>query len=147
MTWESRDLPVLRAIVEASDDGSDYIDPAEITRRTGFEPATVQRALWALAGEDPPFFTYTDVSPFGGGKEMAAITNVGGHARRTVGTWPTPDVWAEWLVKALNDAAAAEPDPERKSKLRRAADAVGSLGSQVLGGVITSYITRATGLG
>jgi hypothetical protein len=146
MTWESRDLPVLRAIVEASDDGADHVEPEEIGRRTGLDEATVQRALWALAGENPPYFTYIDFTGMGS-KEMGPVTGVSGHARRTVGTWPTPDAWAEQLIKALNDAAETERDPERKTRLRRAADAVGSLGGQVLGGVITTYITHTTGIG
>jgi len=48
-------------------------------------------------------------------------------------------------VAALNQAADAEPDPVQKGKLRRAAEAVGSLSGQVLAGVVTTYITHATG--
>jgi hypothetical protein len=145
MTWETRDLPVLRAIVRASDEGIEYIEPDEIMRRTGFDESTVQLALWALGKEFPPYFEYIDAST--DSKYMMSISNPSGQARRVVGTWPTPDAWAEQLIKALNDAADKEPDPERKGKLRRAADAVASLGGQVLGGVITTYITHTAGLG
>ena len=146
MTWETRELPVLRAIVEASDEGVEYVDPEEIMRRTGLDQQTVQRALWALAGEQPPYFTYIDLTGMGP-KEMGPITSLSGHARRTVGTWPTPEAWADRLITALTKAADAEPDPVKKGKLRTAADAVGSLGGQVLGGVITSYVTHAAGVG
>jgi len=146
MTWETRDLPVLRAIIEASDEGTWQIGVDEIMSRTCFDGETVQRALMALAGEQPPFFTYTDGSTMVG-SFIVGVSNPTGHARRTVGTWPTAETWADRLIKALNEAADAEPDPERKGKLRRAAEAVGSLGGQVLGGVITAYVTHTTGLG
>jgi len=62
MTWESRDLPVLRAVVTAADEGCEYVYPDQIAKRTGLELATVQRSLFALAPETPGFFTLSDAS-------------------------------------------------------------------------------------
>lgn len=38
-----------------------------------------------------------------------------GHARRTVGTWPTPDAWADGLVEALAEAADQETDEAKRT--------------------------------
>ena len=146
MTWETRDLPVLRALVQAVDEGvRSPIRADEVVRRTGFDADTVQDALWALAGEQPPFFEYIDASTFD--RRDLVVSQLTGHARRTVGTWPTADAWADHLIKALAEAAAQEPDEAERGKLRRAADVLGGLGRDVLAEVVTTVITRGTGLG
>jgi hypothetical protein len=144
-TWEPRDLPVLQAIVALSDEGNHYIEPAEIAERTGFDEATVQQALWALADEDPPLFTYTDSSRLSG-PAMGPVSRPTGHARRKVGTWPTPDSLADRIIEALDAAADQERDPERKSKLRGAVDFLSGVGRGVLTEVTAKVITTGVGL-
>lgn len=145
MTWETRDLPVLCALVAAFDEGvPPPIGVQELVGRTGLDADTVQAALWALAGEQPSFFEYRDASTFDGRDLMVEL--VTGHARRTVGTWPTAEVWADRLVHALIQAAEEEPDEARRGKLRRAADVLGGLGRDVLIDVISAVVTRGTGL-
>lgn len=146
MTWETRDLPVLRALVQAVDEGVGApIRSDEVIRRTGFDADTVQGALWALAGELPPFFEYRDASTYGG--RDLTVVQLTGHARRTAGTWPTADAWADRLVEALTEAAAQETDEAKRGKLRRAADVLGGLGRDVLAEVVTGAIARGVGLG
>ena len=142
MTWETRDLPVLRAIVDLSDVGHPgAITPAIIVERTGIGPTTVARALRALAHEDPQFFEWNDYDT----GDITVVVNPTGHARRAVGTWPPPDAWVDRLIAALTDAADRASDPEEKSKLRRAAEALGSVGKDVLAEVLATYAVRATG--
>jgi hypothetical protein len=43
--WEARDLPVLRAIVELTDEGVRHIDPQQLVERTGLDTRTVRIAL------------------------------------------------------------------------------------------------------
>ena len=140
MTWETRDLPVLRAIVELSDEGERAIMPAAIEQRTGFDHTTVVRSLRALANESPPFFKASEIDT----GEVVYVTFPTGHARRTVGTWPPPDAWIDRLVSALNDSADQTVDPQEKSKLRTAAQALGSLGRDVVAEVLAAYAVRAT---
>jgi hypothetical protein len=140
-TWESRDLPVLEAIVRLSDEGNYPVEAQELTKRTGFDYETVQQALWALAYEQPPFFDPIDTSSFGG-RDMAGVREVSGHARRTVSAWPTPEVLADRIITALNEAANNEPDEAKKGMLRRGAETVGGVGKDVLTGVLTQVITQ-----
>ncbi|MBP2704422.1 hypothetical protein JOL79_11415 [Microbispora sp. RL4-1S] len=145
MTWESRDLPVLKAIVELADEGEDRIDRSFIEERTGMGHDEVQRALRALAHEEPPFFGYTD-TPGYGRKEILMVFDVTGHARRTVGTWPTPESLADRIVAGLSAAADAESDEERRGWLKRTAAWFGGAGRDVLVDVASGVITKSTGL-
>lgn len=145
MTWDTRDLPVLRAIVEASDEGVEHVEAAEIAKRTGFDDDTVQSALWALAGEQPEFFRHVDASSMQG-RYMHAAFQPTGHARRTVGTWPSPEQWADLLVKALEEAADNEHDEVKRGKLRKLADDAGAVGQSVLSDVIAAVVTRSAGM-
>jgi hypothetical protein len=142
--WESRDLPVLKAIVELTDEGEDGLPSARIADRTGLDEDTVQRALWALAAEHPPFFTVVDGSSLAG-RYILEVNSPTGHARRTVGSWPSPETIAAGLIAALQEAAEHETSDERKGRLRRAADALGGLGKDVLSEVIASVITKGIG--
>jgi hypothetical protein len=139
-TWESRDLPVLAHIVEFYDEHGHSPDPAYIADACRFDDnKIVQRALRALEHEEPPFITGFDRSMPG---KIIGIGAPTGHARRTVGAWPTPDALADRIIAALNEAVEAEVDPEAKSRLKRAAEAVGGVGKSVLTGVLTHVITQ-----
>jgi RIO-like serine/threonine protein kinase len=53
-TWTTRDLPVLRAVVDIWDRTGDVVDADDVKRVVGLDKNTVQRALRALNTE--PFF-------------------------------------------------------------------------------------------
>lgn len=141
-TWESRDLPVLAAIVELADSGERNVSKAAIHDRTGLDDETVLRALFALAGEQPPFFHYVDTSTFEG-RDIDLIHSPTGHARRTVGAWPTPEGWVDRLVASLEAAAAEEPDAEKRGKLKSAAAIVGGVARDVVIRTASGAITGA----
>jgi hypothetical protein len=110
-TWDARDLPILRAIVEMSDDGAWYIDPPAIAEYTGLGVETVNTGLRALALENPPFFEYSDRTAMGQSqREIGGIHNPTGHARRMVGTWPKPEDRIAEMIAVLLEAAEREPE-------------------------------------
>jgi hypothetical protein len=139
MTWTDRDLPVLKAIVELDDEGAYLFGPRELMKHTGLPYGTIRQALIALAGEQPPFFDYTDGSD-DESREIAAIKNISGHARRTVGTWPTPESLAEQIIAGLNAAAEQAPDEEQRSRLQRAAASIAGVGRDVTVNVIATAL-------
>lgn len=143
--WETRDLPVLRAIVELTEEGSDYVEPHAIASRTGLDGDQVQRALRSLSGEDPPFFSVTENPSLGGGPSFFDVHNPTGHARRTVGSWPTPQSLAESIVAAFQEAADNEADEAKKGKLRRVAESVREAGTGVVVGVLANVISGQIG--
>lgn len=141
-TWESRDLPVLAAVVAICDeDDWGEAQPAQIAERTGLPIEDVIKALWKLAGENPPFFSFSEDSTFGG-RDIGSISMPTGHAQRTVGAWPTPESVVEQMILALREAAENADSAEERSRLQRAADAVGGVGRGVITGVMTHVLTQ-----
>jgi hypothetical protein len=147
MTWEQRDLPVLRSIVELTDEGGRYIQPQQIAERTGLDTIAVQRALNALAAEDPSFFEFVDSTALGSAsREIGYVKDPTGHARRAVGTWPTADALADRIIAGLNQAADAEEDEDRRGRLRRTAAWFGGAGRDILVNVAGTAISHGEGI-
>ncbi|MGC4940784.1 hypothetical protein [Kribbella sp. DT2] len=138
-TWETRDLPVLEAIVRLYDETGSAMRPSAINAAAGLSEDDLQRALRALRDNEPPFVTKMSGSLGGGIMLVGAPT---GHARRVVGAWPTPEGLADRIVAALNEAADNEPDEAKKTKLRRAAEAVAGVGRDILTDVTAQVITK-----
>jgi hypothetical protein len=140
-TWQSRDLPVLDAIVQHFEKGGpDFPTVKHFAEATGLEVGEVYRAVMALSP------TYLELSLSMGGEADTAIQGVTDAARRAVGQWPSPEEWADRIVRGLLDAADREPDQERRSRLRAVAEGLGDFGRDVLVGVISTGITKGMGL-
>ena len=126
-TWTTRDLPVLRAVVDIYERTGDTVDADEIEAQVGLDKDTVQRALRALNTE--PFFK--DLTEVLQG-EIFAIGAPTGHALRVAGQWPSPENLLERLIAALENAANDEQrEPEERSKLKQTATVLGSLATQL----------------
>ncbi|MET9318314.1 hypothetical protein ABZX12_41420 [Kribbella sp. NPDC003505] len=147
-TWEGRDLPVLEKIVDYYDQYGESPQPSDLAYMLGWYEQVddpddavedVERALRALEHEQPPFITDLQKTASG---EVVGIGAPTGHARRTVGAWPTPDILADRIIVALNEAADNEPDEVKKGKLRRAAEAVAGVGRDILTDVTAQVITK-----
>jgi hypothetical protein len=140
-TWETRDLPVLDAIVRYFDehDGPEVPDVETFAKLTGMDPGQVARAVRALS----PRFLNTQAT-FGGLMHVAII-GVTDEAREKVGQWPTPEAVADRIVAALLEAADREPDERRRTKLRAAAETLGSFGRDLLINVAANVATRPIG--
>jgi len=136
-TWESRDLPVLDAIVSALDeDMMAIINVGDVADRLDIDAVDAFKACQALRGT----YIQLDLVMAGGSPRPHHISDVTDAARRAVGQWPSADVWTERLLLALNAAADAEPDADRKKGLRVAAQTLGGIGRSVLVNVVTQGI-------
>jgi hypothetical protein len=108
-TWESRDLPVLKAVVELYEEKGRGPKVSAIEARTGLDHDTVQRALRALYTE--PYFEE------GQGAWGAGLLMVGkptSAALRVAGQWPTPETQVERLIAAFQAAAEDQSRPEEE---------------------------------
>jgi hypothetical protein len=130
-TWNVRELPALEAIVEYFDDPDS--GGVGLTRRRAAELAsmdedTFRRALVKLAKADPPFLNLVTVA-----EDLVPIriTGVTERALIATGQWPSPEGLVADLVESLEQAALAEQEPERKSKLRAAANILGGVAKDV----------------
>lgn len=141
-TWSTRDEPVLAAIVELVDNGAMSVGPHDLVKHTGFDLETVQRALVALAAENPPFFEFSDMTGLDSEiREIENIRNPTGHARRTVRTWPTAETLADRIIAALEQAAAETENEEEAGRLRRAGRWFSAAGRDVLVNVVSTAMT------
>jgi hypothetical protein len=64
----------------------------------------------------------------GGGPGRCIILGITDEARRAVGQWPSPEAVADRIVAELLAAASQEPDESKRTKLRAAAETLGSFG-------------------
>lgn len=141
-TWQRRDLPVLRAIVEAFDDPERYkMSPAEIEEATGFDPDEVIRALRALWEAEPAYVKGTGASSVSYPLFILGVTE---RARVTAGQWPKPEDLVDALAKALEDAAESA-DPDERSRLKRAAEALRGTAREIAIKVITTWAGQQIG--
>jgi hypothetical protein len=108
----------------------------------GFDSLASAAGVQALASAFPP---YIDVALAGGWTDDYAsgvIESVSERARRELGSWPSPDDLVTQLAAALAQAADRESEPERKSHLRAAADALGGVAREVAVRVISDRLGR-----
>jgi hypothetical protein len=145
-TWQVRDLPVLRSVVELLDH-SYMVTVSDIAVRTGLDLAEVARSLEAM---DPTFLDFRKTET-GGDPTFWYVNRVTPEARRAVGQWPTAEGLIDRLVRAFNDAADGEEDAERYYHLRQVAgllgDAVRDVAIRVAETVISpSGVPGATGV-
>lgn len=140
-TWSARAELGLEAIVELLDEGARVVNPPELAERTGLDVENVRRAIIALAHEDPPFFAYTDFSALNGPTDLGSIRNATGHARRTVGAWPTPETLADRLIAGMEQAANETANEEEASRLRRTGQWFGASGRDVLVNIVSTAMT------
>jgi hypothetical protein len=132
--WNSRDLPVLRAVVDIYEESGTYLTRASaIERRTGLEKDEVQRALRRLNSQPPFFEKMVDAS----GGLIIMVGPPTGDALRVAGAWPSPENQLRRLISALEDAAEDDARaPEERSKFRQAASYLGSFATQVAIGAL-----------
>ena len=142
-TWVSRDFPVLDTVVTLLEEGAPAVTVADIAEETGLDPETVDRALTALKG---PYIRDYKKLATGGVPDSWYVTEVTGTARQAVGQWPTAETMARRLAAAFAEAADAEQDPERKSRLRQIASFLGETGKDLVAEIMAKVILRQSGL-
>jgi len=125
-TWSSRDLPVLRAVVDICEGSGTYLTRATaVERRTDLDTETVQRALRRLNSEPSFFEKVVDAS----GGQIITVGPPTAYALRVAGAWPSPERLLQRLIGALE--AAAE-----RSKFRQVAAYLGSFATEVAIGAL-----------
>src|SRR5258708_37455474 len=80
-----------------------------------------------------------DQSPY-----PVAVTRINASGLRAAGAWPTESNPVQVLIQVLNmEAAAADAsEPEKASRLRRAAATLGSVAEEMTTDVIATFLTR-----
>jgi hypothetical protein len=137
----SIDGAVLDAIVhQLTLEGLDVADTDAAFEKAGVDPDTGMRSVDRLARNAllDGTFNLNDVWKIRCVTERGLIRS---------GAWPDDDTdrLARRIVAALNEAAENEPEPEKRSKFRKAASSVGEVGPKVLGEMLAAYAARMAG--
>jgi hypothetical protein len=148
-TWARRELPILLAAYRRveSGEGRSVHQLEQMRQELGMSARDFQLGLEALANADPP---YIEVRFAAGWSEEKAggglIDGITERGRRELGGWPTANTLVDQLVAALNAAADAEAEPDRKSRLREAAETLGSTGYRIAVDVATKWVEHKSGV-
>ena len=111
---------MLRAVVDIfENDDEDIIEPWDVARRTGFDEATVQRAVNALYKH--PYLDQ-DAGMKNANGDIVYIGEPTGEGLRAAGNWPSPENLADRIVAALERAAEDESrTSDERSRLKQVA--------------------------
>ena len=142
-TWETRELPVLEAVVRYFDENSGVLLPqiSDLAEITGRDPIEVYRAAKALS---PTYLRLSEVMS-GADPNPHTVIAITDEARRAVGQWPSAEAVADRIVAALMEAADREPDERKRTKLRAAAETLGSFGRDLLVNAAANVATKPIG--
>lgn len=140
-TWTTRELPVLRELVSHFEAAGPVGPPTadSVAAATGLATPDVEMALTALWEATDPYMKGIGAS---GMRYPARITGVTERARRAVGQWPASDDAADQFLAALQAAADAEPDEQKRSRIRSIASWFDTAGKEVLAKVIAEIVGK-----
>jgi hypothetical protein len=128
-TWQSREFPVLKAMVEALEEHLDSeARLEELAERSGLPLTDVDRATRKLWVARPRYFQGIAVEDE---TIPIAVTSVTERALRETGQWPDPESLVRSLIDALQKAAETEADPDQKSRLTQAAETLKGIALQM----------------
>lgn len=137
-TWFSLDLPILEAVAEIeSADG--WADAGSVASRLSTDPDEVAIRLKALDAGG-----YISVERYRADGQALDVTLLR-DARQAIGQWPREDELFDRFVVALNAAAENQSDPVTRSKLKRAADGLGSFGRDITVEVTAALLSKHVG--
>ena len=142
-TWVRRELPILLAAYRRAESGErpSVGQLEEMRQELGMTVRELELGLAALTDADPPYIELQLAAGWSeekaGGGYVDAVTE---RTRRELGAWPTAGSLVDQLAEALGRAADDEPEPERKGRLRQAADVVGGMARDVAVAVISARI-------
>ncbi len=143
-TWNTRELPILEALatLEALNDSIERMNLDELVERSGVAVEAGRRAVCALY--DDGFITGAD-APSYGGRDIIDIT-LTGKGRRAVGSWPSKGDAYDDIIAAIDARIDDEPDPEKKSRLRKGAEGIGGMGRDLFVEIAATIISKQAGI-
>lgn len=141
--WAGRDFPVLVTVAKLLDENfGSPLQPDDVMAESALDQQDVIRALLALASG---YVTIQQEHTQAGGIPFVTVTGLTERGRRAAGLWPDGDA-PDALVDLLQRAASTAADPDEKSRLRRAADALTGVGQGVMTDVLAALIKAQAGV-
>jgi hypothetical protein len=142
-TWAKRELPILTFVLRRFDAGEQLVELEEVRAALEMPGPQMWAAANALRDASPPYIEVEFTGGWGDWRAGGIITSVYERTRRELGAWPSADSVLEQLVAALAAAADTEPEPERKGRLRAAAELLGGMARDIAVQAIGVQLGRA----
>ncbi len=79
-----------------------------------------------------------------GGRDIIDIT-LTGRGRRAVGSWPGEGDAYDKIIAAIEARIDDEPDPEKKSRLRKGAEGIGGMGRDLFVEIAAAVTSKQAG--
>jgi hypothetical protein len=137
--WATRDYPVLVEVARRVDGGEDIPSISDVAVATGLPIEQVKLAAAALKRRG--LVDTLDVM-----SGPIRFKSLSGEAYFLTGLHPSSDDAVSAFVEALRQAADQVEDPDERSRLRRIADSVLGVSTDVLGAVLGAVATRTMGM-
>jgi hypothetical protein len=138
-TWSWRELPILRAALRRLDAGAGLADLEDIRAELGLTGDNVWAGVHALQESTPPYVTASYTMGWRQDHASGSISAVSERARRELGTWPSADQLVTELAAALEEASE-QAEPEQKTRLSVAADALSGFARDVAVAVVARHV-------
>lgn len=135
--WATRDLPILRHIVDALDQGDDTVDQDTIADAVDLTAEEVEAGVRNLERGG-----YVEVQWFGGGFFIADMTE---RALRATGLWPDEQAAADNLLWVLERKVADAATPEERSRWTKIRDSFGAAGREFAVELAAAMAARSMG--
>lgn len=137
-TWATRELPILRVALREIDSGKPYVDLELVRTETGLPVPQLDAGLKAL--DDAGYIEVSYLSGWTDDHASGHIDGVSERTRRELGSWPSAPGLVDDLTAALEAAADAETDPDRRSRLRAVADGLAGFARDLAVQVIAQQV-------
>lgn len=139
-TWTTRELPVLREALKRKDSGDMFVDLEGLRAHLEMTGDQMYAAMDSLSHATPPYIDVTLTMGWSEGRASGHIDRVYERARRELGTWPTADNLVAEIAAALSRAADETTEPEERSRLRAAAEALSGFARDVAVAVVSRHV-------
>ncbi|WP_369132025.1 hypothetical protein [Modestobacter sp. I12A-02662] len=113
----------------------------DVAAALGLDVAVVGRVGRRLADDG----LLTSISMGLASSTIAVFTEVTAKGRREVGQWPSPDVAADRLMAALDQAIERAPEGEQRTWLQKARSGLVGAGRDVVVDLTAAIISRQVG--
>lgn len=136
-SWERRDLPILKQVVEAFNRGELVKDARRLAELTGLDQADALRGLEAL--HQAGYIDGIDASTM---QDRFALLDIRPleRARRATGDWPAENAYDQ-LIELLERRIAETDDPDQRTKLIKLRDGVLAAGRDLITSVMAAVIS------
>lgn len=126
-TWEERELPILRVVVNSYEHGEPLQEAGNLAHQLGIGPLTAERAVALLVADG--YLAQT-----GDGRHLRPTP----RAMRTLSVWPASAF--EEAIRVLRDRIVQEGDPHRRRGFEQVHEGLLDLGDGPASDLITDFV-------